>query len=57
MRRSIGANFVLPLWRAVRYASFCERCSSGPSTGFEIIVPGRQDGYGHQSCLQERQSL
>ena len=39
-----------------RYFDARERCSSGPNTGFEIFVPGRQDGFGHKSCLQERQS-
>ena len=30
-----------------RYSQSRERCSSGPNAGFEILVPGRQDGYGH----------
>jgi hypothetical protein len=25
----------------------CERCSFGPNSGFEIFVPGRLDGLGH----------
>jgi hypothetical protein len=35
---------------------WCERCSFGPNSGFEIFVPGRQDGLSQSSWIQERLS-
>lgn len=46
-KKSPPKRFFLPSVGCLRYSRTCERCSPSPETGFEIFIPGRQDGYGH----------